>query len=97
MRDYLVRIARHGDILIRADSAEEAARTAQRFGSTSWDNFRICVEVVGNEVNQDDKSENVKEIRNKDIKKGKSLKEVIASRNPKMRQYVNLDEYDIPF
>lgn len=37
MKDYVVRIARLGDILIRAASAEEAASMAMQFDSDSWD------------------------------------------------------------
>lgn len=72
----MVRIARLGDILIRADSAEEAAQMAMRFDSGSWRNFRIHVEVVSSEANQD----------SKDIKiKGKKRKE-------KRRKAIILDD-----
>lgn len=37
MKDYVVRIARLGDILIRAASAEEVASMAMQFDSDSWD------------------------------------------------------------
>ena len=76
MRSYMVRIARLGDILIRADSAEEAAQIAMWFDSDSWRNFRIHAEVVSSGTNQD----------SKDIKiKGKKRKE-------KRRKAIILDD-----
>ena len=73
MKDYVVRIARLGDILIRAASAEEAASMAARFGSASWDNFELRVEVARNGANQNDECVNT-DAKVKDGKKRKAKK-----------------------
>ncbi len=44
LRYYVVRIKRLGDILIKASSAEEAAKMAMQFDSDSWGNFKMHVE-----------------------------------------------------
>ena len=66
MRNYVVRLARLGDILIKADSAEKAAEKAMQFDSDSWGNFKIHVEVVGNEANQDSKDIKIKGMKRKE-------------------------------
>ena len=76
VRSYMARIARLGDILIRADSAEEAAQMAMRIDSGSLRNFKIHVEIISSGANQD----------SKDIKiKGKKRKE-------KRRKAIILDD-----
>ena len=66
LRYYVVRIKRLGDILIKASSAEEAAKMAMQFDSDSWGNFKIHVEVVGNEANQDGKDIKIKGMKRKE-------------------------------
>ena len=89
LKDFLVTTVRRGEILIRADSAEEAAVMAGRFGfdfdDSRWENrFEIYVEAAFNDVNQD--NNNVKH-----VKKGKKHK-------AKKRKYtfINMSK-DIPF
>ena len=96
MKDYVVRIAKHGDVLIRADSAEEAASIAVQFDSASWNKFGLSIEVVGNAVSQNGKSEKtIKEVKIKGDKNAKCLKKVLAKRNKMLRKY--LDDDEIPF
>ena len=82
MKDYVVKIVRQGEILIRAASAEEAASMVAQFDSASWDNLELHIEVVCNEADRDGKN-------------GKSLKYAIAKKNKKLRTC--LEEYEIPF
>ncbi len=60
LRSYMARIARLGDILIRADSAEEAAQMAMRIDSGSLRNFKIHVEIISSGANQDSKDIKIK-------------------------------------
>lgn len=90
MREYVVRVARYGEILIRAKSAEEAALMVNRFDfdSAVWDDgFELSVEVAQNPKGQDGRC--VQGVNEKIIKGGKK-------RKAKKRNVFSMD-YEIPF
>jgi len=53
MRDFWVRMVRQEEILIRADSAMDAAQIACQFPMDSWeDKFELHVEAADNKADQ---------------------------------------------
>ncbi len=76
-KDYKVQIVRRGEIIVRADSIEEAATMAARFGyhSFEWDDkYDIHAEVVqsSGEKHVDKPSAHSKGFRQKQKKKKRS-------------------------
>lgn len=53
MKDFLVKMARYEEILIRADSAMDAAQIACQFPMDSWeDKFELCVEAANDKADR---------------------------------------------
>jgi len=53
MKDFMVRMARYEEILIRADSAMDAAQIACQFPMDSWeDKFELCVEAANDKADR---------------------------------------------